>query len=101
MEFDPEGWDRGARVNCISLGHIITSMAKKDFEEVPGLRIWWASKNSSEFALSAWGRDSLGGIRLTVEHCSGQIDEDERVPESGSVPAEFGKQLHDGPKLGH
>lgn len=35
----------GIRVNCISPGHIITPMVKKNFEEVPGLKEKWEKEN--------------------------------------------------------
>ncbi|KAK7957163.1 uncharacterized protein PG986_006385 [Apiospora aurea] len=47
MEWSPinqEG-SGGIRVNCISPGHILTPMVKKNFEEVPGLREKWEKEN--------------------------------------------------------
>ncbi|AEO54486.1 hypothetical protein MYCTH_2297117 [Thermothelomyces thermophilus ATCC 42464] len=40
MEWSPvrEDGSGGIRVNCISPGHILTPMVRKNFEEVPGLR---------------------------------------------------------------
>ncbi|KAK3355756.1 hypothetical protein B0H65DRAFT_544998 [Neurospora tetraspora] len=35
----------GIRVNCISPGHILTPMVRKNFEEVPGLREKWEAEN--------------------------------------------------------
>ncbi|KXH61000.1 short-chain dehydrogenase [Colletotrichum salicis] len=35
----------GIRVNCISPGHIMTPMVRKNFEEVPGLKEEWESLN--------------------------------------------------------
>ncbi|KAI0830973.1 NAD(P)-binding protein [Hypoxylon sp. FL0890] len=35
----------GIRVNCISPGHILTPMVRKNFEEVPGLKEKWESEN--------------------------------------------------------
>jgi NAD(P)-dependent dehydrogenase (short-subunit alcohol dehydrogenase family) len=35
----------GIRVNCLSPGHVVTPMVKKNFEEVPGLRKTWESEN--------------------------------------------------------
>ncbi|KAK1656578.1 short-chain dehydrogenase [Colletotrichum godetiae] len=47
MEWSPmtrEGTG-GIRVNCISPGHIMTPMVRKNFEEVPGLKEEWESLN--------------------------------------------------------
>ncbi|KAK1623418.1 short-chain dehydrogenase [Colletotrichum phormii] len=47
MEWSPitkEGTG-GIRVNCISPGHILTPMVRKNFEEVPGLKEEWESLN--------------------------------------------------------
>lgn len=40
-------WTRasGVRVNCISPGHILTPMVRKNFDEVPGLRETWEAEN--------------------------------------------------------
>ncbi|KAL8383256.1 hypothetical protein RB595_006826 [Gaeumannomyces hyphopodioides] len=40
-------WTRaaGVRVNCISPGHILTPMVRKNFREVPGLRETWEAEN--------------------------------------------------------
>lgn len=35
----------GIRVNCISPGHILTPMVRKNFEEVPGLKDKWEAEN--------------------------------------------------------
>ena len=35
----------GIRVNCISPGHILTPMVRRNFEEVPGLRETWEGEN--------------------------------------------------------
>ena len=35
----------GIRVNCISPGHILMPMVRKNFEEVPGLREKWEAEN--------------------------------------------------------
>ena len=47
MEWSPirRGGQGGIRVNCISPGHILTPMVRKNFEEVPGLRETWESAN--------------------------------------------------------
>ncbi|KAI2621424.1 NAD(P)-binding protein [Hypomontagnella submonticulosa] len=47
MEWSPIQKDGvgGIRVNCISPGHILTPMVRKNFEEVPGLREKWESEN--------------------------------------------------------
>lgn len=47
MEWSPIQKDGtgGIRVNCISPGHILTPMVRKNFEEVPGLRAKWESEN--------------------------------------------------------
>lgn len=47
MEWSPIRPDGtgGIRVNCISPGHILTPMVKKNFEEVPGLREKWEGEN--------------------------------------------------------
>lgn len=34
----------GIRVNCISPGHTLTPMVRKNFEEVPGLKEKWERK---------------------------------------------------------
>ncbi|KAH7150204.1 hypothetical protein B0J13DRAFT_285450 [Dactylonectria estremocensis] len=43
MEWSPVKKDGtgGIRINCISPGHILTPMVKKNFEEVPGLKEEW------------------------------------------------------------
>ncbi|KAL8409865.1 hypothetical protein RB594_008087 [Gaeumannomyces avenae] len=40
-------WTRhaGVRVNCISPGHILTPMVRKNFDEVHGLRETWEAEN--------------------------------------------------------
>ncbi|KAI0376514.1 NAD(P)-binding protein [Hypomontagnella monticulosa] len=47
MEWSPIRKDGtgGIRVNCISPGHILTPMVRKNFEEVPGLREKWEAEN--------------------------------------------------------
>ena len=47
MEWSPirGGGQGGIRVNCISPGHILTPMVRKNFEEVPGLREIWEAEN--------------------------------------------------------
>ncbi|KAL2199492.1 hypothetical protein P885DRAFT_66437 [Corynascus similis CBS 632.67] len=47
MEWSPihEDGSGGIRVNCISPGHILTPMVRKNFEEVPGLRETWEAEN--------------------------------------------------------
>lgn len=47
MEWSPIQRDGtgGIRVNCISPGHILTPMVRKNFEEVPGLRAKWEGEN--------------------------------------------------------
>jgi NAD(P)-dependent dehydrogenase (short-subunit alcohol dehydrogenase family) len=47
MEWSPikEDGSGGIRVNCISPGHILTPMVRKNFEEVPGLREKWEAEN--------------------------------------------------------
>ncbi|CAJ2510268.1 Uu.00g061680.m01.CDS01 [Anthostomella pinea] len=47
MEWSPIRPDGtgGIRVNCISPGHILTPMVRKNFEEVPGLQQKWESEN--------------------------------------------------------
>ncbi|KAK3397550.1 hypothetical protein B0T20DRAFT_355434 [Sordaria brevicollis] len=35
----------GVRVNCISPGHILTPMVRKNFDEVPGLKEKWEAEN--------------------------------------------------------
>ncbi|KAI1416834.1 NAD(P)-binding protein [Hypoxylon sp. FL1857] len=47
MEWSPIQKDGtgGIRVNCISPGHILTPMVRKNFEEVPGLKEKWESEN--------------------------------------------------------
>ncbi|KAK6844082.1 D-arabinitol 2-dehydrogenase [Apiospora arundinis] len=47
MEWSPLNDDGsgGIRVNCISPGHILTPMVKKNFEEVPGLKEKWEKEN--------------------------------------------------------
>ncbi|KAK4189059.1 hypothetical protein QBC35DRAFT_462381 [Podospora australis] len=47
MEWSPTRSDGrgGIRVNCISPGHILTPMVRKNFEEVPGLREKWEAEN--------------------------------------------------------
>ncbi|KAJ9629958.1 hypothetical protein H2203_002343 [Taxawa tesnikishii (nom. ined.)] len=35
----------GIRVNCLSPGHILTPMVRKNFEEVPGLKEKWEAEN--------------------------------------------------------
>ncbi|GAB1742302.1 hypothetical protein NU219Hw_g7856t2 [Hortaea werneckii] len=39
-----EGVD-GIRVNCLSPGHIVTPMVRKNLEEIPGVRETWESEN--------------------------------------------------------
>jgi NAD(P)-dependent dehydrogenase (short-subunit alcohol dehydrogenase family) len=65
MEWSPIRKDGtgGIRVNCISPGHILTPMVRKNFEEVPGLREKWEAANmstslSSNDELSTLGFDS-------------------------------------------
>ncbi|KAI7784335.1 short chain dehydrogenase [Diaporthe eres] len=43
MEWSPTQKDGtgGIRINCISPGHILTPMVRKNFEEVPGLKETW------------------------------------------------------------
>ncbi|KKY29918.1 putative short chain dehydrogenase [Diaporthe ampelina] len=47
MEWSPTQKDGtgGIRVNCISPGHILTPMVRKNFEEVPGLKGKWEREN--------------------------------------------------------
>lgn len=47
MEWSPTQKDGsgGIRVNCISPGHILTPMVRKNFEEVPGLKEKWEREN--------------------------------------------------------
>ncbi|ROT38129.1 D-arabinitol 2-dehydrogenase [Sodiomyces alkalinus F11] len=47
MEWSPIRPDGtgGIRVNCISPGHILTPMVRKNFDEVPGLRQKWEGEN--------------------------------------------------------
>ncbi|KAK0730256.1 short-chain dehydrogenase [Lasiosphaeris hirsuta] len=48
MEWSPVRREDGAggiRVNCISPGHVLTPMVRKNFEEVPGLREKWEAEN--------------------------------------------------------
>ncbi|KAK5998746.1 Short chain dehydrogenases/reductase notP' [Cladobotryum mycophilum] len=47
MEWSPvkEDGSGGIRVNCISPGHILTPMVRKNFEEVPGLEAKWCKEN--------------------------------------------------------
>ncbi|KAJ4422855.1 hypothetical protein N0V82_002511 [Gnomoniopsis sp. IMI 355080] len=47
MEWSPIRKDGtgGVRVNCISPGHILTPMVRKNLEEVPGLRDEWEREN--------------------------------------------------------
>ncbi|KAL2170641.1 hypothetical protein VTG60DRAFT_4566 [Thermothelomyces hinnuleus] len=47
MEWSPvrEDGSGGIRVNCISPGHILTPMVRKNFEEVPGLRETWEAES--------------------------------------------------------
>lgn len=47
MEWSPTRKDGtgGIRVNCISPGHILTPMVRKNFEEVPGLKEKWEREN--------------------------------------------------------
>ncbi|KAK3362519.1 short-chain dehydrogenase [Lasiosphaeria hispida] len=48
MEWSPVREDDGTgglRVNCISPGHVLTPMVRKNFEQVPGLREKWEAEN--------------------------------------------------------
>lgn len=47
MEWSPAKNDSGGsiRVNCLSPGHILTPMVRKNFEEVPGLEEKWSAEN--------------------------------------------------------
>ncbi|KAI1074817.1 NAD(P)-binding protein [Whalleya microplaca] len=47
MEWTPvrEDGTGGIRVNCLSPGHIMTPMVRKNFEEVPGLKEMWENEN--------------------------------------------------------